>query len=247
MKLKRYRITIEYDGTGLVGWQRQRTGISVQGLIEESIYKLSMENVTVYGAGRTDAGVHAYAQVAHFDLVKEFPPHKIRDALNHFLQPNLVSIIKAEQVASDFHARFDAKQRSYIYKIVNRSSPLTLDNNKAWHVIKKLNIRDMQEAADFLIGKHDLSSFRSVYCQSDTSIKSIDEIKILENCNEVLINIAAPSFLHNQVRIIVGTLVKIGKGEWNVEKMKEIIAARNRTAAGSTAPPYGLYFKNVIY
>ncbi len=247
IKVKRYKITIEYDGTNLVGWQRQEKGLSIQGLLEDSIYKLSKERVIVHGAGRTDAGVHAYGQVAHFDLIKTINLNNIRNAINHFLQPNLVSIIEIEEVSPNFHARFDAKQRSYVYKIINRNSHLTLMHNKAWHIIKELDVEAMQKSADLLIGNHDFSSFRSAHCQALSPLRTVDQIKVTKLNDYVEINISAQSFLHNQVRIIVGTLVKIGGGEWYIEEMKKIIAARDRTKAGPTAPPYGLYFLHVKY
>jgi tRNA pseudouridine38-40 synthase len=245
--VKRYKIIIEYEGTDFVGWQRQDNGTSVQGLIEESIYNFSQEKVEVYGAGRTDAGVHALGQVAHFDLQKDIKTHKIRDAINHYLKPNLIAITQIEEVDSEFHARFSAKKRSYVYKILNRVPPAVLNKNKVWHVVKHLDIDNMQIAANHLVGKHDLTSFRSRHCQSSNPVKTIEEIRVVRDLDIVEIYISAPSFLHNQVRIIVGTLVKIGCGEWSLNKMEQAIKAKSRASAGPTAPPYGLYFLRVEY
>jgi tRNA pseudouridine38-40 synthase len=245
--VQRFKIIVEYLGSKFVGWQRQNNGISIQQLIEEAIFKFSQELVLVYGAGRTDKGVHALGQVAHFDLEKNVKSTSVMSAINFYLKPHPISILEVKVVPNNFHARFDAKQRRYVYKIINRIAPLAIMNNFAYHVAKPLNTNNMKLAAQCLIGKHDLSSFRSIGCQSNNPIKNIDSIDIAQYAENIEIAISAPSFLHNQVRIIVGTLVKIGKEEWEVEKMAEILAAKNRKQAGPTAPSAGLYLLEVKY
>ena len=241
-----YKIILEYDGTNFVGWQQQENGQSIQGSIQEALYKLSSKKVTVFGAGRTDAGVHAYAQVASFNLDKEIETDVIRDGLNQHLRPNLISILVAEKVDQEFHARFSAKKRCYEYRIINRRSPLTINANRAWCVHKKLNFEDMKIQSCFFIGKHDLSAFRSSQCQSKTSIKTIDSFEIQKHDDDIIITVAAKSFLHSQVRIMVGTLVDIGKG--NIESSIEaIINSKKREFAGQTAPATGLYLKSIEY
>ena len=242
----KYKIEIEYDGTEFVGWQKQENGISVQSLIEKSIYDLTSENVNIFGAGRTDAGVHAMGQVAHFEISKDFQCDNIRDGLNQFLRPNPISLLDAVKVDKDFHARFSAKKRIYEYKIINRRSPLTVDKNRAWNVFKNLDYKKMEFESKFFIGKNDLESFRSVDCQSKLSIKTIDDIKFKKNNDNLSIIIKAKSFLHSQVRIMVGTLVDIGKGRLT-KSIKQIIEEKNRSYAGVTAPACGLYLQKVEY
>jgi tRNA pseudouridine38-40 synthase len=255
----RYKLTLEYDGSEFVGMQRQNNGISVQSVIEEAISKFSDEAATVYAAGRTDAGVHALAQVVHFDLNKNYSMHTIRAAINHFVKPYMVVVVECSIVDVSFHARFSARSRSYIYKIINREAPLALMKGRAWHVMKKLDVENMNDAAQIMLGKNDLSSFRSSHCQSKTSIKSITEIKVYRTGNDkddkddkdnkdcIEIFIKAPSFLHNQVRIIVGCLKKIGEGKWDKEDLIRVLQARDRKQAAATAPAHGLYLYEVIY
>ena len=245
--MPKYKIDIEYDGTNFVGWQKQENGISIQSSIEEAIKKLSSENVTVYGAGRTDAGVHAKEQVAHFETSKDINLKNIRDGLNQHLRKLPIAILSAEIVDENFNARFSAKLRSYQYKIVNRRSPLTFEKNLAWGIFKILNIQDMKEAAKLFIGKHDFNAFRSIDCQSTSSIKTINDCNIQEIDDYILINVSARSFLHSQVRIIVGTLVEVGKGRIKVQEIKEIINCKTRNRAGPTAPAHGLYLIKVEY
>ena len=245
--MPKYKIDIEYDGTNFVGWQKQENGISIQSSIEEAIKKLSSENVTVYGAGRTDAGVHAKEQVAHFETSKDINLKNIRDGLNQHLRKLPIAILSAEIVDENFNARFSAKLRSYQYKIVNRRSPLTFEKNLAWGIFKILNIQDMKEAAKLFIGKHDFNAFRSIDCQSTSSIKTINDCNIQEIDDYILINVSARSFLHSQVRIIVGTLVEVGKGRIKVQEIKEIINCKKRNRAGPTAPAHGLYLIKVEY
>ena len=244
--MPKYKIILEYDGTHYVGWQKQKNGTSIQEEIERALYRLTGVNTSVLGAGRTDAGVHALGQVAHFELEKDFKTDNIRDGLNQHLRPHLIAILKVELVNDAFHSRFSAIQRTYIYKIVNRRAPLTINKSKKWIVFKKLNIEKMIEESKFFLGKNDLNAFRSINCQSNTSIKTIDSIKILSNKDDLTITVSAKSFLHSQVRIMVGTLIEIGK-----EKIKfsiqEIINDRERSKAGITAPACGLYLFNVEY
>lgn len=245
--MQRYKITIEYDGSNFHGWQQQKGLISVQESIQEAIEMFSGEVVTVYGAGRTDAGVHALGQVAHFDLKKPKPSREVCSALNHFLRTKKIAVLEAVEVCHDFHARFSATSRSYIYKIINRRAHLTTQEGFAWHVPEKLDENLMNSAAQHLVGLHDLESFRSTQCQSKSSVKSIDVIRVERHGDGIEIFIEARSFLHNQVRIIVGTLRKIGNRAWDINKVNEILAARNRSAAGQTAPPCGLYLCDVKY
>ena len=244
--MPKYKIILEYDGTNYVGWQKQKNGTSIQEEIERALYSLTGVNTSVFGAGRTDAGVHALGQVAHFELENDFKIDNIRDGLNQHLRPHLIAILKVELVNDSFHSRFSAKQRTYIYKIVNRRAPLTINKSKKWIVFKKLNIEKMIKESKFFLGKNDLNAFRSINCQSNTSIKTIDSIKILSNKDDLTITVSAKSFLHSQVRIMVGTLIEIGK-----EKIKfsiqEIINDRERSKAGITAPACGLYLLNIEY
>ncbi len=245
--MTRWKITLEYDGAGFHGWQRQDRDISVQQVVEEAIFKMSGEEVVVTAAGRTDAGVHALGQVAHFDLQKEFPAFTIRNGLNALVRPHLVSILSAEEVSPEFHARFDARNRAYRYVICNRSAPPAVGHGYCWHVHHDLDIAIMQKAADVLIGTHDFTSFRAVDCQSKSPVKTMDLCKVAREGENVVFYFEARSFLHHQVRNIVGTLKKIGEGAWPLEIMPKILAARDRTAAGPTAPPQGLFFVKVDY
>ena len=241
-----YKITVEYDGTNFVGWQQQANGVSVQSSLQDSVFKLLGEKVVVYGAGRTDAGVHAYGQVASFAISKKISTDVIRDGLNQHLRPLMISVLKAEQVENDFHARFSAKKRWYVYKIINRRSPLTIDANRAWCVHKILDTKKMQNESASFLGKHDLNAFRSAHCQSKSSIRTIDDIIINIKNESIFIEVVAKSFLHSQVRIMVGTLVDIAKGNIN-KSILDIINTKNREDAGQTAPANGLYLKKIGY
>ena len=241
-----YKITIEYEGTNFVGWQRQENGLSIQQLIEESIEKLVNKKITIFGAGRTDAGVHAKGQVASFGLNDSIDTGTIRDGLNHYLRPHPVAILSTEKVDNDFNARFSAKIRFYEYRVINRRSPLTLENNRVWCVHKKIDLQKIIEQSEKFLGKHDLSAFRSINCQSKSSIKSIKSINIKTKKDEIFFTISAKSFLHSQVRIMVGTLIDIGLGKIS-KSISEIISLKKRDYAGVTAPPYGLYLMKVEY
>ena len=244
--MNKYKVTLEYDGTNYIGWQRQENGKSIQECLEKAINKLTSEKIKVHGAGRTDSGVHAYEQVAHFEINKEIKTDKIRDGLNQHLRPNKIAILKAEKVDKHFHARFSAKLRCYEYRVITRRPPLTLDNNRAWCVHKKLDIKKIFKEAVFFKGKHDLQSFRSIDCQSATTIKTIKSIEVDYQSDNLVFNICAKSFLHSQVRIMVGTLVDIGKGLIK-NSVIDIIKEKNRSKAGPTAPPHGLYLKKILY
>ena len=241
-----YKIVIEYDGTNFVGWQQQENGQSIQSALQEALIKLSSEKVTIFGAGRTDAGVHAYGQVASFSLSKKIETDVIRDGLNQHLRPQPIAIQKAELVEDDFHARFSAKKRWYKYKIINRRPPLTIDLNRAWCVYKNLDIEKMKTESSAFLGKHDLHAFRSAHCQSKNSVKTIDSVSIKNKGDEIIFEVSAKSFLHSQVRIMIGTLVDIAKGNIN-KTVLDIINSKQREVAGQTAPAHGLYLKKIEY
>jgi tRNA pseudouridine38-40 synthase len=243
----RYKITIEYDGTDFVGWQKQENGLSIQSSLEVAIKKMTSETVSVFGAGRTDSGVHAKGQVAHFELSKNIPLDNIRDGINQHLRPLPIAILDVKEVNNDFHARFSAKIRTYEYLIINRRGPLTFNKNLIWGVFKKLNIDAMKEAALIFVGKHDFNAFRSIDCQSSSSIKTIQSCSIETNDQHITLNVSAKSFLHSQVRIMAGTLVEAGKGKFNSSDVKDIIKSRDRSKAGATAPAHGLYLLKVGY
>ena len=241
-----YKIVIEYDGTNFVGWQQQENGQSIQSALQEALFKLTGENIIIFGAGRTDAGVHAYGQVASFNLNKKIETDVIRDGLNQHLRPQPIAVQKAELVDDAFHARFSAKKRWYEYKIINRRPPLTIDVNRAWCVYKNLDIEKMKSESASFLGKHDLNAFRSAHCQSKNSIKTIDSISIRNKDEKIIFEISAKSFLHSQVRIMIGTLVDIAKGNIN-KTILDIINSKQREFAGQTAPAHGLYLKRIEY
>jgi tRNA pseudouridine38-40 synthase len=245
--MQRYRIIIEYDGSPFIGWQRQDNGRSVQGALEEALFRLSGEQVTVIGAGRTDTGVHAVGQVAHFDLVKEFPADTIRDALNHFLRPEPVSVVEAKLAAPDFHARFAATQRHYLYRILCRRAPPSLKKWRVWHVMRELDAEAMHVAAQTLIGKHDFSTFRSSECQAKSPVKTLDVLDVRRVGEEIEVSVSARSFLHRQVRSMVGTLRLVGEGKWSADDVAAALAACRRSRCGPVAPAEGLYLMRVDY
>ena len=243
----RYRITVEYDGAPFVGWQRQDNGASVQGALEEAIFNLSGERVTVTGAGRTDAGVHALGQVAHFDLAKEFTPDKVRDALNHFLRPQPAVVLEARIVDADFHARFSATARHYLYRILTRRAQPALDDGHVWHVVRDLDSEAMHHAAQALVGHHDFTTFRAAECQAKSPVKTLDRLDVSRVGEEVHVNASARSFLHNQVRSMVGSLKLVGEGKWSRRDMERARDAKERSGCGPVAPPDGLYLVRVDY
>src|SRR3984885_6710217 len=243
----RYRITLEYDGTPFVGWQRQDNGASVQGALEAAIEKLSGERVTVTGAGRTDAGVHALGQVAHFDLVKEFEPGKVRDALNYHLRPDPVSVLEAAIADSEFHARFSAAGRHYLFRILNRRSPPALEDGRVWHISPKLDAEAMHAAAQMLVGQHDFTTFRAAECQAQSPVKTLDRLDVSQRADEIHIEASARSFLHHQIRSFAGSLKLVGEGKWQPRDVAAALAARDRSRCGPVAPPDGLYLVKVDY
>ena len=247
--MPRIKLEIEYDGTGFVGWQKQENGVSVQNLIENALLKAIGQRVNLYVAGRTDAGVHAIRQVAHFDYkaTKKLEIKNFSEAINFYIKNYPISILNTEQVTQKFHARFSAKSRVYLYRISNRRSKVALDRNRVWLLRKPLNIISMKKAAKFLIGKHDFNSFRSVHCQARSSIKSLKNIEIKRKQEELRITLTAPSFLHNQVRIIVGTLKMVGEGKIKPKDMLAILKGCDRKLSGPTAPANGLYFVEAKY
>jgi tRNA pseudouridine38-40 synthase len=243
----RYRITLEYDGGPFAGWQRQENGPSVQAALEDAIRKLSGETVTVTGAGRTDAGVHAFAQVAHFDLEKFFAPAKLRDALNFHLRPDPVCVLNAETAAPDFHARFSARARHYVYRILNRRAPPVLERGRVWHAARALDPEAMHAGAQHLIGKHDFTTFRAVECQANSPVKTLEALRVGRAGEEIHVEAKARSFLHHQMRSIVGTLKLVGEGKWRPRDVQAALDARDRARCGPVAPAEGLHLVRVDY
>jgi tRNA pseudouridine38-40 synthase len=245
--MPRYRLLIEYDGGPFVGWQMQAGGASVQGVITEAVAAFADEKVTVHGAGRTDAGVHALGQVAHVDLARDWRPDRVRDALNARLRPHPVAVLAVEKAADSFHARFSAKRRHYLYRIVNRRADLTLERKRAWRVPRPLAAAAMHTAAQRLIGRHDFTTFRAAECQAKSPVKTLDRLAIERDGDEVRVHASARSFLHHQVRSMVGSLVLVGEGKWSADDLATALAARSRAACGPVAPPEGLYLVSVDY
>ena len=243
--MTRYKINIEYDGTDLIGWQINQDGPSVQSLLQEAIFKFCGEQAEVYSAGRTDAGVHAISMVAHFDLERGQDAQTVMRAMNFYLVNKPVSVLNCEKVSDDFHARFSCVARHYKYVVVNRSAPVVLNKNRVWWVPQKLDVDAMKKAAGKLLGKHDFTSFRAAQCQAKSPIKTLDSVSITQNGEEIIFKFSARSFLHHQVRNMVGTLVEIGMGKpYDID---EIFVAKDRSAAGITAPASGLYFVAADY
>ncbi len=245
--MTRWKIIVEYDGGPFVGWQRQENGPSVQAALERAIEGFAGEAVTVHGAGRTDSGVHALGQVAHFDLEKATDGDRVRDALNHHLKPNPIAILAAAAVDEEFHARFSATERHYLYRILDRRAPPALYAGRVWHVPRGLDAGAMHAAAQCLLGNHDFTSFRAVQCQADSPVKTLDRLDVRRAGDEIHIEARARSFLHHQVRNFVGTLKWVGEGKWIADDVAAALAARDRAAAGPTAPAAGLTLVAVVY
>lgn len=245
--MKRFFITIEYDGTGLVGWQRQEVGNSVQGYLEQAAKELTGQETLIQGSGRTDAGVHALGQVAHLDVPDKFDEKSVLLGLNAKLASKQVKVLKAEQVSSEMHARFSATKRSYIYRILNRKIGSALHREFMWHVYYPLDIDAMRDGAAHLIGLHDFTSFRASACQAQSPVRSLETIEIVERGEEIQIHASAISFLHNQIRNITGTLVQVGRGKWQPDDVKTALEAKDRAKGGPTAPPHGLYLSNIEF
>ena len=245
--MPRYKIIVEYDGAPFVGWQLQEKDLSVQGALMAAIEAFSGEKVMVQGAGRTDAGVHAIGQVAHFDLAAERETDTVRDAINAHLRPHPVAVLSAEKVPADFDARRSALRRHYLYRIGNRRPDLALERGRAWRVPRRLDVEAMHTGAQRLIGKHDFTTFRSTECQAKSPEKTLDRLDVSRAGEEVHIAAVARSFLHNQVRSMVGSLVLVGDGKWQPDDMWHALQARDRAACGPVAPPEGLYLVRVDY
>ena len=245
--MPRYKLTIEYDGTPFSGWQIQADALTVQGVLTAAVEALSGERVLVQGAGRTDAGVHARGQVAHIDLARDWETDTVRDALNAHLRPHPIAVLNAERVGDDYNARMSARKRHYIYRIVNRRADLTVDLRHAWRVPRPLDTAAMQEGAQRLVGKHDFTTFRSTECQANSPVKTLDRLDVTRAGDIVEVHASARSFLHNQVRSMVGSLVLVGDGKWSPDDLARVLAARDRTACGPVAPPDGLYLMHVDY
>ncbi len=245
--MPRYKLTIEYDGAPFLGWQFQSGGPSIQGEIEAAIERFSGERVTIQGAGRTDAGVHALGQVAHFDIAAEHSGGTVRDALNFYLRPQPIAILSAERAGDDFNARFSAKRRHYLYRIRNRRPDLTIERGRVWRVGGPLDVAAMDAAAQRLLGKHDFTTFRSADCQAKSPLKTLDQLDVTRAGDEVRVITSARSFLHNQVRSMVGSLVNVGEGKWAADDLIAALHARDRTRCGQVAPAEGLYLVRVDY
>lgn len=247
--MPRFRLTIEYEGTPYVGWQRQENGHSVQGAVEAAILSLTGETVGIRGAGRTDSGVHALGQVAHADLTRAWAPHQLRNALNAHLAMagEKIAIIDARAVDAGFDARFSAIRRHYLYRIIDRPARLALEANRAWWVPKGLDHEAMHAAAQMLVGKHDFTTFRATQCQANSPVRTIDRLDVTRNGDVIELRASAQSFLHNQIRSFTGTLKLAGDGKWTPEDVRAALEARDRKACGPVAPPEGLYFMQVDY
>jgi tRNA pseudouridine38-40 synthase len=245
--MPRYSICLEYDGTPFSGWQRQASDLSVQAVIEDAIFKFSGEHVTIRAAGRTDAGVHALGQVAHLVLTKDWEPGRVRDALNFHMRPHPVVVLQCAHVSDAFDARFSAIERRYLYRILTRRAPPVLDRNRVWWLPIELNADAMSDAARVFIGHHDFTTFRATQCQSPTAMKTLTHFEVQRLADEIHLTVASRSFLHNQVRSMVGSLKHVGEGKWTKSDLETALAARNRTACGTVAPANGLYLAEVKY
>ena len=245
--MPRYKLIVEYDGAPFCGWQTQADQLTVQGVLTTAVEALSGEKTLVQGAGRTDAGVHARGQAAHVDFAKDWDADTVRDGLNAHLRPHPVAVLSAERVADDFNARMSAVKRHYLYRIVNRRPDLTFDLKYAWRVARPLDAAAMHDAAQRLVGNHDFTTFRSTECQANSPVKTLDQLDVVRDGLDVLVQTSARSFLHNQVRSMVGSLVMVGAGNWSADDLSQALAARDRTACGQVAPPDGLYLMKVDY
>jgi len=243
----RWRLTIEYDGGPFMGWQRQDHGPSVQLTLEEALARMTGELATIHGAGRTDAGVHALAMSAHVEIEKALTEHRLREGLNALVRPHPISVLGVEPVADDWHARFSCIGRRYLYRILNRRAPPALDRGRAWHIAVALDVEAMREGAAHLVGRHDFTTFRSAHCQSESPVKTLERLDVGRDGDEIRIEAAARSFLHHQVRSMVGCLAMVGRGQWEPADIRRALEARDRSALGFNAPPEGLYFVEAIY
>ena len=245
--MTRWRLTIEYDGGPFMGWQRQDHGPSIQQTLEEALQRMTGVEAQFIAAGRTDAGVHALAMSAHVALERDLTARRLREGLNALARPHPISVLEVEEVADDWHARFSCIRRRYLYRILNRRAPPALDAGRVWHVAVPLDPEVMREGAAHLIGRHDFTTFRSAQCQSDSPVKTLDRLDVSRVGEEIHVTAAARSFLHHQVRSMVGCLALVGRGQWTAEDMREALEARDRSALGFNAPPHGLYFVEAVY
>jgi len=245
--MPRFKLILEYDGTPFVGWQRQENGLSVQEVVEGAVFAMTGARVTAHGAGRTDAGVHARGQVAHVDLERDWSPFRLGEGLNALVQPHPVAVLGAERVSADFDARHSATARHYLYRVVNRRAPLTFERGCAWRLKPRLDAEAMHAAAHVLIGRHDFSTFRDSQCQANSPIRTLDQLDVRREGDEILFEASARSFLHRQVRSMVGTLVEVGAGRWSAGEFKAAFEAADRSRCGPVAPPHGLYLVRVDY
>jgi tRNA pseudouridine38-40 synthase len=243
----RWRLTVEYDGAPFMGWQRQDHGPSIQQTLEEALRRMTGEQAAFTAAGRTDAGVHALAMSTHADIEREVTPHRLREGLNALVRPHPISVLGVEQVADDWHARFSCVGRRYLYRILNRRAPPALDAGKVWHIAAPLDVDAMRDGAGHLVGRHDFTTFRSAHCQSDSPVKTLDSVEVAKVGEEIHVTAAARSFLHHQVRSMVGCLAMVGRGQWQPRDIRKALEARDRAALGFNAPPHGLYFVEAIY
>lgn len=245
--MTRWRLTIEYDGGPFMGWQRQDHGPSVQQALEEALHRMTGELVTIHSAGRTDAGVHALAMSAHAEIEKSLTEQRLREGLNALVRPDPVSVLAAERAPDDWHARFSCIGRRYLYRILNRRPPPALDRGRVWHIAVPLDAEAMAAAAAILVGRHDFTTFRSAHCQAESPVKTLDRLDVSREGDETRVEAAARSFLHHQVRSMVGCLALVGRGQWSADDMKAALDARDRSALGFNAPPQGLYFVEALY
>jgi tRNA pseudouridine38-40 synthase len=245
--MQRYQIKVEYDGTNFVGWQYQKNGLSIQEILQNAIFQFSKEKVTVTGAGRTDAGVHATAQMAHFDLKKKIKKKNFILGVNQYIGNNPVTILNIKKTNNKFHSRFDAKKRTYQYVIINRQSSLALQKNKAWHIRKKLDLKAMKKGAKLLLGTHDFSTFRASSCGAKSPIKTLKKVSIKKNKERIILKFTSKSFLQQQVRSMVGCIKYLGEGKWRLEDFIKAFKSKKRSNCAPPAPPYGLYLEKVDY
>ena len=245
--MTRWWLTVEYDGGPFMGWQRQEHGPSVQQTLEEALQRMTGEDTAFIAAGRTDAGVHALAMSTHVNVAKMLTPHRLREGLNALVRPHPISVLEVKQVADDWHARFSCVGRRYLYRILNRRAPPALESGRVWHIAVPLDVDAMQEGASYLIGRHDFTTFRSAQCQSESPVKTLGRLEVSRAGEEFHVTAAARSFLHHQVRSMVGCLALVGRGQWSPKDMRKALEARNRAALGFNAPPHGLYFVEAMY
>jgi tRNA pseudouridine38-40 synthase len=245
--MPRFKLTLEYDGRPFVGWQRQDNGLSVQQRLEEAVFAMTGETRGVAGAGRTDAGVHATGQVAHLDLERDWSPFRLSEGLNAHLVPDPIAVLLAERVQDDFDARHSARGRRYLYRVVNRRAPLAIESGRAWRVKPQLEVGAMQEAAHALLGRHDFSTFRDVQCQAKSPVRTLDRLDVSRDGDAIAFEVGALSFLHRQVRSMVGSLIDVGAGRWTPADLKAALDAADRRRCGQVAPAHGLYLTRVDY